>query len=119
MKILVIDDEPIILDLTADCLEDEGHDVVLASSGKEGLKLFFQTPEAFHAILTDIKMPGMDGFGLLNEVRKHHFTTPVILMSAHVDEEITTQAQDLGALACLFKPFKFSELFVILDQCES
>lgn len=68
MSILVVDDEPDLVDITAELLEMQGFDAVRAYSGREALRLFLQTPTDL--ILSDIRMPNGDGVWLVSEIRK-------------------------------------------------
>lgn len=80
--ILVIDDEPAILALVRDILEDEGYTVVVAADGEHGLRHAQRT--APHLILTDLMLPGLDGYTLCRTLRAEAGTAqiPVIAMSA-------------------------------------
>ncbi len=69
MKILVVDDEEGARELFHTILTDEGYEVSLASSGEEALALF--KASVFNLVVTDIKMPVMDGLQLLQEIRPH------------------------------------------------
>ena len=76
MRILVIDDEPLVADVMAEALRLEDHDVVVASSGEEGLRVIAQKPP--DAVLLDIVMPGMDGIEVLRAIRERNPELPVI-----------------------------------------
>src|SRR5438477_6791086 len=67
MRILVVDDEPDVLDLVADLLEADGHSVAKAANGKQALAAFRR--EFFRLIITDRDMPGMDGYELCRAIR--------------------------------------------------
>ena len=81
MKILVVDDEEGARDLFSTILTDEGYEVTLANEGEEALALFKNTP--FNLVITDIKMPVMDGLQLLQEIRKIGSKTDVIMVTAY------------------------------------
>lgn len=116
MKILVVDDEPMLLEILSEFLEEQGYDVEQAESAEEALKFFLNAPESYDLVLTDIKMPVMSGFDLLRQIRSENYDTPVIMMSGHVEGEIDKKAEEMGVSACLLKPFDFSKLFSILSQ---
>ena len=78
-RILVIDDEPGILDLLATVLLRKGHEVVLAEHGRKGMKLFQQ--ERPHLTILDFMMPDMDGLAVLREIRTLDPHAPVIIMT--------------------------------------
>jgi len=105
-RILIIDDEEDIREVAALSLETvAGWDVVMASSGAQGLAraLEFQ-PDA---ILLDVMMPGMDGPSTFLELRKNPATAgiPVLLLTAKVQASDQRRFADLGVDAVLFKPF--------------
>ena len=80
-RVLVIDDEPAIRETMRMILEYEGHDVVLASSGQEGLTMAER--ELPDLVFLDIKMPGLDGLEVLTRLRALNDTLPVVMVSAH------------------------------------
>ena len=105
-RILIIDDEEDIRDVAALSLETvAGWDVVVASSGAQGLaRAIEHLPDA---ILLDVMMPGMDGPTTLRELRKNPVTAkiPVMLLTAKVQASDQRRFADLGVEAVLFKPF--------------
>ncbi|HEX9078330.1 MAG TPA: response regulator [Desulfuromonadaceae bacterium] len=101
-SVLVIDDDPaILLTLTA-YLEDSGFSVVKASDGKTGLELFAQLrPDA---IVTDLRMPGLDGFEVIAAVKAQSPATPVIAFTGTGEHRESDLAIEMGAWCCLYKP---------------
>ena len=77
-RVLVVDDEPIIRELLAECLDSAGYEAHCVGSAEEGLKAL--EADVFDLILTDMKMPGMSGLDFLYRIREHHGPVPVILM---------------------------------------
>ena len=114
--ILVIDDEPAWLKTTARVLRSEGYQVKEANSGAEALTVL----RKFHPdlILSDIRMPDMNGFDLLDRIRKlpKNSTTPVVFFSAIDDFHAKKVARDLGATACLPKPYDQRDVVSVLEQ---
>ena len=100
-KILVVDDEPEMLALLNDWLEEDGHDVTTASNGWEALEIFVDRKPAL--MITDLRMPGMDGFQLIRRIREIS-NTHVIALTAMGGEEHTVMGFDLGADEYLVKP---------------
>ncbi len=103
-KILVIDDEPEILELTGKFLRNHGYKVFTALDAKEGLdKVNREKPDL---ILLDIIMPHKDGFTLLRELQANDSTRqiPVIILSAKGESKSIIEAQQLGALDYFIKP---------------
>ena len=95
MKILVVDDEEGARELFNTILTDEGYEVSLAVSGDDALTLFKDQP--FNLVITDIKMPVMDGLQLLQEIRKTGSKTDVIMVTAYGEVESYLKAMSLGA----------------------
>jgi serine phosphatase RsbU (regulator of sigma subunit) len=100
--ILLIDDEAIVRESVAGYLEDSGYSVSEAGSGEEGLTLFdLQLPDL---VLCDIKMPGMDGFELLEAIKQRSADTPVIMISGAGVMSDVVEALRRGASDYLVKP---------------
>ncbi len=81
MKILIVDDDPHIRMLYKEELEDEGYDVLIASSGKEALEIF--SNESPDLVTLDILMPGMDGIEVLRRMKEKNPSLPVIMSTAY------------------------------------
>ncbi len=114
MKILVVDDEEGARDLFNTILTDEGYDVSLASGGEEALDIFKNNP--FNLVITDIKMPVMDGLQLLQEIRKMGSKTDVIMVTAYGEVESYLKAMSLGAAEYINKPVRIKELKRIVHK---
>ena len=114
MKILVVDDEEGARDLFNTILTDEGYDVSLANGGEEALGLFKSNP--FNLVITDIKMPVMDGLQLLQEIRKMGSKTDVIMVTAYGEVESYLKAMSLGAAEYINKPIRIKELKQIVHR---
>jgi DNA-binding NtrC family response regulator len=108
MKILVVDDEEGARELFNTILTDEGYEITLANNGEEALSLFKNTP--FNLVITDIKMPVMDGLQLLQEIRKIGSKTDVIMVTAYGEVESYLKAMSLGAAEYINKPIRIKEL---------
>ncbi len=107
MKILIVEDEKDLRELLSWTLEKEGHRVVQAKDGGEGLDLFRKT--GFDLALFDVNMPVMDGLTLLKLVRESS-DSPVIMLTARGEEMDKLLAFGLGADDYLVKPFSMAEL---------
>jgi two-component system, response regulator, stage 0 sporulation protein F len=114
MKILVVDDEEGARELFNAILTDEGYDVLLADSGAAALTLFRNHP--FNLVITDIKMPVMDGLQLLQEIRKIGSKTDVIMVTAYGEVESYLKAMSLGAAEYINKPIRIKELKRIVHK---
>ena len=113
MNILIIDDEPAILRTIRDHLNARGHRVHTVERGEEGLKVLRR--EAVDIVITDIKMPGMDGFEVLREVKRTAPGTEVIMVTAHGDIDNAVRAMREGAFDFFTKPVKLREITASLD----
>jgi two-component system nitrogen regulation response regulator NtrX len=101
-KILVIDDEAAIRDTMRMILEYDGHEVLLAGSGQEGLQV--AQAESPDLVFLDIKMPGMDGLEVLTRLRAQSDALPVVIVSAHGSATTALEAGRLGAYRFIEKP---------------
>lgn len=115
-KILVVDDEDTIRNLLKGRLEREGFEVVTASNADEGEKAFGQGHE-IGVVITDLKMPGRDGFELTKSIREKHPRTKVIVITGHGEKEIAVKAVRQGASDYLEKPFDLDELTHAVKRC--
>jgi two-component system nitrogen regulation response regulator NtrX len=100
--ILVVDDEPQILQVVAGILQDEGFEVLTASDGETALKLAAE--EAPDLVLLDIALPGQDGLEVLKEVKRLYPLLPVVMISAYGSVENAVKATRLGAFDFIEKP---------------
>ena len=107
MRILVVEDEPKMGDYLRKGLTESGYVVDLARTGREGL--FFASEEPYDLILLDVMLPGMDGWQVIQELRKTR-ETPVLFLTARDDIEDRVRGLELGADDYLVKPFAFAEL---------
>src|SRR3954452_305326 len=94
-SILVVDDEEGVRSFLADALAGAGHAVAQAEDGERALAQI--ASRAFHVVLTDLRMPGMDGMALLRELRREHPETEIIVLTAHGSIENAVQAIKEGA----------------------
>lgn len=107
-KILVIDDEKATLKMFRLFLDVYGFDILTAESGEEGLEVFDR--EKPDIVLTDIKMPGMDGIEVLKEIKKRSPATEVIVITGHGDMDLAIQALNLDAADFINKPIQRQSL---------
>ncbi len=107
-KILVAEDEHNLREGIAEAFVDAGHEVVQAAAGDEALAAMEE--QVFDLVITDYKMPGLDGLELLRRVRMINDSTAVIMMTAYGTVEGAVQAMRLGAYDYIQKPFNLEEL---------
>lgn len=110
LSVLIIEDHPDQRDLLAIVLQREGYKVVTAANGLEALERLEQ--DEVHIALSDIMMPKMDGFELINKIRSNSALRHIyiILITARIQEGDRVRGLDLGADDYITKPFSFSEL---------
>ncbi|MBZ4647937.1 MAG: anti-sigma-factor antagonist [Desulfomicrobiaceae bacterium] len=113
-KILIIDDEKPTLKMFPLFLEVYGFAILTAESGEEGLEVFER--ERPEIVLTDIKMPGMDGIEVLREIKRRSPTTEVIVITGHGDMDLAIQALNLDAADFINKPIQRQSLEQALSR---
>ena len=114
LRILVVDDETLALEGIREHLERGGHGIETARNGKDALALLEST--SFDIVLTDLRMPVMDGNALIRAVQDRNPDMPIIVMTGHTQPELERQALDDGALMVLRKPLRLRQLTTILRR---
>ena len=111
-RVLIADDSETILLLMRTRLEMEGYEVSTAVDGQEVVEKLAATgdEEKPDLILLDAMMPRMSGLDALKTLRDEGSETPVLIVSAHREEETLSQAEGLGASGCVPKPIDFEDL---------
>ena len=112
--ILVVDDEPLNLDLLEQELSDLGYAVDKASGGRAALEQLAQKP--IELVLLDYQMPGMNGIEVLNEIKKKDPALPVIIITAYGTIERAVEAIKSGADDFITKPFDPDHLAVVVQK---
>lgn len=110
-RILIVDDDPILLTLLSDTLGAIGYVVRAASNGNEALELL--RDNQFDLMITDIKMPDIDGLQLLKKVKRHYADIPVLFITGVTSEEIMASTAADGFLA---KPFRISQIETLIEE---
>lgn len=113
MKVLVIDDEPLIADIFAQFLELLGHEADVTVDGRDGLARF--DPLVHEMVITDFLMPGLTGFQLAQAIRARGCTTPIVMISGSADQGEERQARELG-LRFLHKPLSFAQFAAAMAE---
>ncbi|HEX9494239.1 MAG TPA: EAL domain-containing protein [Candidatus Limnocylindria bacterium] len=111
-RVLVADDEPAIVEMIRDILEEYGFRVVTAANGSEALRLVEE--EEPEVVLLDMNMPVLDGEGFVNAVRERGLRVPIVIMTA--GSSAKRWAAQLGADAYLSKPFELSNLLDVTNR---
>src|SRR5579863_2128622 len=91
--ILLVDDEPMIRNVARITLEAEGYFILTASDGNEAMFISGKFPGTIHALLSDIRMPKMDGLELRKRIQKERPIIKILLMSGHVIDPVCSQNQ--------------------------
>jgi len=115
-RVLLIDDEKINVEVLSISLKSDGYDVMTASSGAEGLEIFDR--ESPDIVITDIKMPGMDGIEVLKTIKERSDTAEVIIITGHGDVENAIEALKYGASDFINKPVRDESLALALKRAE-
>ena len=113
-KIVLIDDEEDIREVLQMPLEDMGYEVLTADNAETALSLF--RAEGPDIVLTDIKMPGIDGLAVLQQIKKIAPRTAVIVITGHGDTDLAEQAAALHAVDFINKPIKREALDAALEK---
>ncbi len=113
-KILVIDDEPSILDIAQEVFSGLGFRVVCANNGQEGLNAFFR--ESFDCAVVDYMMPGLNGVETVREFRNRDPNLKVILLSGYGLKQNMLSEEEWAHVKFMQKPFQFDDLAVLIQQ---
>ncbi len=113
-RILLIEDEPVILELLAEGLRKKGYEVLLARDGIEGFQTYER--EKPDVVLTDIVLPGMKGTEVLRQIKGEDPEAKVIVMTGCGSEETAIEALRGGAINYLKKPIALRELYEIIEK---
>jgi CheY-like chemotaxis protein len=112
--VLVVDDEPVVREFMARCLEGWGYAVQEAAGADEALDIMIAKPAS--VVICDVKMPGHDGFWLLDRLRADWPGTPVVMASGIDDLQTIRQSRDLGAVDYITKPITPAQLREVLRR---
>ncbi|MFI5400896.1 MAG: response regulator, partial [SAR324 cluster bacterium] len=118
MRVLIADDEPLIRSLLQNILTGFGHTVIVAENGREAFALLSAADAAFDAVISDIRMPELDGRGLIQKLRAAGMQIPVILVTGHMQVD-PADAEKYGAWRILHKPFRAADLLSALSTLDA
>jgi len=113
-RVLVVDDDDGVRYMIRGVLEDAGIEAVEAGDGEEALTLLREG--GFHLVLSDLRMPGLDGLGLLDAMQQMHDAPRLILITAHGSERTAVDAMKRGAYDYFRKPFELDELLAVVER---
>jgi len=114
VHILVVDDEEIVRESLTSWLEEDGYEVEAVESGQRALERLHA--KEWNLMLVDLKMPGMDGIQLMDEVRKTHPDLIIIIMTAYATVDTAVKAMKKGAFDYLVKPFNPEDLSLSIKK---
>jgi len=116
-RILLVDDEPNLRKVLGALLQQEGYEVLAESEGNAALARLRGAPSGtFDAIITDLRMPGLDGMALLKAVSREDPRMPVVILTAHGSVDNAVEAVKLGAFDYLEKPFDRAQIRNVLQR---
>ena len=113
-RILVVDDEMIVCESCKRILEEEGYEVDIALSGQEAFEKMKANP--FDIVITDLKMPGIDGMEVLKTFRREYSDSIVIMITGFSTVETAVEAMKLGAFDYIPKPFTPDEVTIVVKK---
>jgi two-component system, NtrC family, nitrogen regulation response regulator NtrX len=112
--VLIVDDEPTILQSLSGILSDEGFKALTASNGYEALKMIEE--ESPDLVLLDIWMPGLDGIETLKEIKKYNPHIQVVIITGHGNVETAVKATKMGAFDLIEKPLSIDKIVVTINN---
>lgn len=114
-KILAVDDEPDMLKLLSMIIREKTpHELITTNNPLEALEIVKQG--GLDLIIADLKMPGLDGSELLEEVRKVNEDIPVVIITAFATEEAAAETMEKGGFDFIIKPFRKEQILTTIDK---
>ena len=114
LKILVVDDEPNILEVIQAFLESEGYEVITTESASSAF--LFMEESGPHIVLLDIRMPDIDGLQCLRQIKHKYPCVEVVMMSGFATLQMARKSLEIGAFDYLKKPLSFTHLKEVIQQ---
>ena len=115
-EVMVVDDEPETCDLLSEHCRTRGYDVTVAQNGRAAITEIERQPSRYAVILTDLHMPGADGFDVLKTARAANPSAYVVMMTGYATLDSALRAVREGAYDYLPKPFSLGQLDVVLTR---
>ena len=117
LKILIVEDEEPVRELLVDYFSESHHECKDAESGEKALEIMPEFKP--HIVITDFKMPDMNGIELLRQIREQNFNTRVIILTGFPDQQNAIDAVNFGAQAFLQKPINLGDISDIVEKIYS
>jgi len=117
LKMLFVEDEPDLINIISTTLTKLNLNFLTANDGEEALEIYKNNLD-IDLIITDINMPKMNGLALIENVRDIDSSLPVIVMSAHTEQEYIKKAAQLGVTSYLLKPFDFIKFIDLVSKLD-
>ena len=120
-RILIVDDEASLRTVLSRALRKEGYEVVTAETGERALEILdasvqAETREPFQLVISDVRMPGMNGMQVLEEIKRRYDDLPVVLLTAHGTVDMAVQALKQGAFDFVTKPYERDEFLSVINK---
>ena len=118
-RILLVDDEELVIRSVGKLLQKQGYEVLMASSGEEAIRLV--KTEAIDLVVLDVRMPQMNGIEVVKNIRQYQKTIgkkaiPEILITGYADEAMMREAEMLSVADCLYKPFDVRDFLTCVKK---
>ncbi len=112
-RILIVDDDPSVRDVLGEIVTTYGYEALASESAKDAVATLAKG--GIHLIFLDIAMPEVTGDRLLDFLRKKGFKTPVVVVSAHIEDEVREHMTEIGVSGMIEKPFEVAD---VIDEME-
>jgi len=116
LDVLVVDDEPEILELLVEYFRDKGFEVASTGDGRAAVAAIEREPARYRLILTDLQLPGADGLAVLRAAKRANPSCYVVIITGYASLDSAIQAVRLGAYDYLTKPFSMGQIDVIVQR---
>ena len=114
-RVIIIDDDPVGLETLAEGLEEEGYKAFPAADAEQGLRILAEKAD-IDVVLTDLKMPKIDGIEVLRRVKGFDDALPVVLITAYASVETAIESMKLGAYDYVMKPIDLRRVSLVVEK---
>ncbi|BFU78002.1 hypothetical protein ALC152_12170 [Arcobacter sp. 15-2] len=119
LNILYVEDDKVVQDLFSTILSKVFAHVSIASDGKEGLDFFINNKYKYDFVVSDVKMPELDGLEMIEKIKEVDPSIPCILITAHGEFDYFMKANEIGVYRYIQKPLDINELFEAINDFQS